>query len=111
MHEIPVAATDVRRKQCISDLLLNWLLSIYFKNKANGKYHGNFCVGKNANNNTLLLALCNFYAHSNGFNLASDQANLNGNVVAIYLPRLRQEFFVLEGNDELYLKRVVKEAA
>jgi predicted Zn-dependent protease len=110
IREIPNAVIDSGRKQCISDLLLNWLLTIVFENKADGKHHGNLYDGKNANNNTTLLALCNFDAYSNGLNFVFGQAHLNCNVAAIYLPRLQQEFYGLERNDDLFLKRAVKEA-
>ena len=35
---------------------------------------------------------------------------MNGKVAAIYLPRLRQEFYGPEKNEQLFLQRVVKEA-
>ena len=35
---------------------------------------------------------------------------MNSKVAAIYPPRLRQEFYGLEKNEQLFLQRVVKEA-
>lgn len=35
---------------------------------------------------------------------------MNGKVAAVYLSRLRQEFYGLEKNENLFLQRVLKEA-
>jgi len=64
----------------------------------------------NNNNNVKLLVLCNFDAYSNGLNFVFGQAHMNGKVAAVYLPRLRQEFYGLEENENLFLQRVLKEA-
>jgi predicted Zn-dependent protease len=109
IEEIPDFLIDMHRRQCNSDLLLDWLLdTTTFKNEedkqlANQKHNNN-------NNNVKLLALCNFDAYSNGLNFVFGQAHMNGKVAAVYLPRLRQEFYALEENENLFLQRVLKEA-
>jgi predicted Zn-dependent protease len=42
-----------------------------------------------------LLAICDFDANSSGLNFIFGQAQIDGRVSAIYLPRLRQEFYGL----------------
>lgn len=102
--QIPDFVIDVHRRQCISDLLLDWLSEISFEN--NGKQLANH----EGDNNIKLLAVCIFDAYSNGLNFVFGQAHMKGKVAAIYLPRLRQEFYGLEKNEQLFLHRVVKEA-
>jgi predicted Zn-dependent protease len=104
IEQIPEFAIDMHRRQCISDVLLDWLSDTTFKN--NHKQLANH----ERNNNLKLLALCNFDAYSNGLNFVFGQAHMKGKVAAIYLPRLRQEFYGLEKNEKLFLQRVVKEA-
>ena len=109
IEEIPDFLIDMHRMQCNSDLLLDWLLdTTTFKNEddkqlANQKRNNN-------DNNVRLLVLCNFDAYSNGLNFVFGQAHMNGNVAAVYLPRLTQEFYGLEKNENLFLQRVLKEA-
>jgi archaemetzincin len=107
IEEIPDFVIDMRRRQCKSDLLLDWLSETTTfqndeKHMANQKYDNN--------NNVKLLALCNFDAYSNGLNFVFGQAHMNGKVAAVYLQRLRQEFYGLEKNENLFLQRVIKEA-
>jgi predicted Zn-dependent protease len=104
IEQIPDFAIDIHRRQCISDILLDWLSDTTFKN--NDKQLANHEV----DNNVKLLALCNFDAYSNGLNFVFGHADMKGKVAAIYLPRLRQEFYGLEKNEKLFLQRVVKEA-
>jgi predicted Zn-dependent protease len=109
IEEIPDFLIDMHRRQCNSDLLLDWLLdTTTFKNEddnqlANQKRNNN-------DNNVRLLVLCNFDAYSNGLNFVFGQAHMNGNVAAVYLPRLTQEFYGLEENENLFFQRVLKEA-
>jgi predicted Zn-dependent protease len=107
IEQIPDFVIDVHRRQCISDLLLDWLSEITFKNNDDKQLANH--DGDN-NNNVKLLALCDFDAYSNGLNFVFGQAHIKGKVAAIYLPRLRQEFYGLEKNEQLFLQRVVKEA-
>jgi archaemetzincin len=99
IKQIPDFTIDMHRRQCISDLLLDWLSDITFKND-----------DKQLANHVKLLALCNFDAYSSGLNFVFGQAHMKGKVAAIYLPRLKQEFYGLEKNEKLFLQRVVKEA-
>jgi hypothetical protein len=81
IEEIPDFLIDMHRRQCKSDLLLDWLLSITtFKNDENDKQLANL-KGDN-NNNVKLLVLCNFDAYSNGLNFVFGQAHMNGKVAA-----------------------------
>lgn len=110
IEEIPDFLIDMDRRQCKSDLLLDWLLdTITFKNGGNDKRRVDQ-KSNNNNNNVKLLALCKFDAYSNGLNFVFGQAGMNGKVAAVYLPRLRQEFYGLEKNENLFLQRVFKEA-
>ena len=98
--QIPNFVIDEHRRQCISDLLLDWLFDATFK------------IGEqlaNHDNDSKLLALCNFDAYSKGLNFVFGQVHRDGKVAAIYLPRLRQEFYGRERNEPLFLERVVKE--
>lgn len=91
--------------------MLDLLLDITaFKNNDDDKQLANQKGDNNNNNNIKLLALCNFDAYSNGLNFVFDQAHRTGKVAAVYLPRLRQEFYRLEKNENLFLQRVLKEA-
>ena len=40
------------------------------------------------------LAICDFDAYSGELNFVLGEAHLGGRVAAIYLPRLRQDFYV-----------------
>ncbi|MGA9153980.1 MAG: hypothetical protein WBZ36_25655, partial [Candidatus Nitrosopolaris sp.] len=44
----------------------------------------------------LKLAICDFDAYSSGLNFVFGQAQIDGRVSAIYLTRLRQEFYGLD---------------
>jgi archaemetzincin len=57
-----------------------------------------------------LLAICDFDAYSSGLNFVFGQAQIDGGVSAIYLPRLRQEFYDLNTNKSLFYQRIIKEA-
>jgi predicted Zn-dependent protease len=109
IEQIPDFVIDMHRRQCMSDLLLDWLLDITFNNDS-GDGDKQLTNYEDGNNDVKLLALCNFDAYSNGLNFVFGQAHMNGKVAAIYLPRLRQEFYGTEKNEQLFLQRVVKEA-
>jgi archaemetzincin len=55
-----------------------------------------------------MLAICDFDAYSSGLNFVFGQAQINGRVSAIYLPRLRQEFYGLKPDKSLFHQRIVK---
>jgi archaemetzincin len=86
---------DERRKQWISNKILEWLLQIY-----------------NPGSNTKILAIFDFDAYSGNLNFVLGEAHLGGRVAAIYLPRLRQELFYSKNADtiSLFEQRVIKES-
>jgi archaemetzincin len=90
----PVHLYDTRRKQWISDKILDWLLQNY-----------------NPDSDTKVLAICNFDAYSGDLNFVLGEAHLGGRVAAIYIPRLRQELYVKKlDTNKLVEQRVIKEA-
>ena len=93
----PTHLFDKARKQWISDSLLDWLLET-----------------TEPDITTKVLAICDFDAYSDELNFVFGEAHLGGRVAAIYLPRLREEFYVLKlyknNNKNLFEQRVIKEA-
>jgi archaemetzincin len=59
---------------------------------------------------TIILAICNIDAYSSALNFVFGQASLAGGVAAVYLPRLRQEFYGLAADSFIFIERVLKEA-
>jgi archaemetzincin len=88
-----------QRNQLNSDKLLHWLATSIMDHM---KSHG---AGK-----TIILAIYNIDAYSPGLNFVFGQASLTGGVAAIYLPRLRQEFYGQSANTYIFIERVLKEA-
>ena len=74
---LPTYLYDRHRKQWISNRILDWLLQ-----------------NNNPDDNTKVLAICDFDAYSGELNFVLGEAHLGGRVAAIYLPRLRQDFYV-----------------
>jgi predicted Zn-dependent protease len=110
IEEIADFIIDTHRRQCKSDLFLDWLLdTATLKNNDDAKWLANY-KDENNNNNVKLLALCNFDAYSDGLNFVFGQVHMNGKVAAVYLPRLAQEYYGLENNENPLLQRVLKEA-
>jgi archaemetzincin len=91
-NQLPLNLFDKNRRQWKSDNILLWLRD---RNKPD---RGN-----------KLLAICDF-AYSNGLNFVFGQAQIDGRVLAIYLPRLRQEFYGLNPDKSLFYQRIIKEA-
>jgi archaemetzincin len=89
-----------QRKQLNSDKLLHYLATAIIKDN----------TGSYDLKNTIILGICNFDAYSSGLNFVFGQASLTGGVAAIYLPRLRQEFYGLGTNTSIFIERVLKEA-
>ena len=91
----PTDLFDKARKQWISDSLLGWLLE-----------------SNSPDSTTKVLAICELDAYSDGLNFVFGQAHLGGRVAAIYLPRLRDEFYVRKSdkNNNLFEQRVIKES-
>ena len=73
----PAHLYDTRRKQWLSDKILDWLLRNH-----------------NPDSDTIVLAICNFDAYSGDLNFVLGEAHMGGRVAAIYIPRLRQELYV-----------------
>jgi archaemetzincin len=85
---------DEHRKQWISNKILEWLLQNY-----------------KPGSNTKLLAICDFDAYSGNLNFVLGEAHLGGRVAAIYLPRLRHEFYSKNADtSSLFEQRVIKES-
>jgi archaemetzincin len=90
----PTYLYDKLRKQWISPRILDWLL-----------------LCNNPGTNTKVLAICNFDAYSDELNFVFGEAHLGGRVAAVYLPRLRDEFYIKKPNmKKLFEQRVIKEA-
>jgi archaemetzincin len=90
----PAHLYNRRRKQWISDKILAWLLQ-----------------NNNPDRNTKILAICDFDAYSGELNFVLGEAHLGGRVAAIYIPRLKQEFYVKKSDkSKLFEQRIVKEA-
>ena len=83
-----------RRKQWICSGILDWLLQ-----------------NNNPDDNTKLLAICDFDAYSDELNFVFGEAHFGGRVAAVYLPRLREEFYGRKSDtSKLFEQRVIKEA-
>jgi archaemetzincin len=90
----PTYLYDRHRKQWISDRILDWLLQ-----------------NNNPDDNTKVLAICDFDAYSDELNFVFGEAHFGGRVAAIYLPRLKEEFYVRKSDtNKLFKQRVIKEA-
>jgi len=87
-----------QRNQLNSDKLLQWLATSIVN------HIKSYDAGK-----TIILAICNMDAYSPGLNFVFGQASLTGGVAAIYLPKLRQEFYGLSAHTSIFIERVLKE--
>jgi archaemetzincin len=83
---------DKQRRQWDSFKLLEWLLKEFKRNKE-----------------TKILALFDIDAYANEFDFVFGEAYYRGRIAAVYLPRLRQEFYGLRPNYFLFYERLVKE--
>ena len=92
-NQLPLNLFDKNRRQWKSDNMLLWLQDRNKPDKGNK-----------------LLAICDFDAYSSGLNFVFGQAQIDGRVSAIYLPRLRQEFYGLNTNKSLFYQRIIMEA-
>ena len=86
-------AFDKHRNQWDSFKLLEWLLNKFKHNK-----------------DTKLLALFDIDAYTDAFDFVFGEAYYKGRIAAVYLARLKQEFYSLEPNYSLFYERLVKEA-
>ncbi len=88
-----------QRNQLNSDKLLHWLATTTMKDN----------IRSYDLKNKVILGICNFDAYSSGLNFVFGQASMTGGVAAIYLPRLRQEFYGLGTDTSIFTQRVLKE--
>jgi len=84
---------DRHRNQWYSPKLLDWFFEKFSLNK-----------------DTKILFILDVDAYSNGLNFVLGQAFHKGGLGAIYLPRIKQEFYGLKPDMELFYKRMVKES-
>jgi archaemetzincin len=103
IREIPLQLFDKQRNQCKSNEVLQWLLDKHRPNRAT-------TTTTTTTRTTKILAICDFDAYSGHLNFVFGEAYLDGSISAIYLPRLRQEFYGLKADDYLFHQRIVKEA-
>ena len=94
IKEIPVQLFDKQRKQWNSSTILQWLSDMF----------------KPSSKSARLLFICDFDSYSDELNFVFGEAYVDGNVSAIYLPRLRQEFYGLKPDESFFYQRLVKEA-
>jgi archaemetzincin len=87
-----------QRNQWNSDKLLRWLATAVVNNT------------KSYEPRKIILGICNIDAYSSGLNFVFGQASMTAGVAAIYLPRLRQEFYGLDADRSIFIERVLKEA-
>jgi archaemetzincin len=92
------ALFNEQRNQLNSDKLRHWLETTIMNNT------------KSYDPTKIILGICNFDAYSSTLNFVFGQASLTGGVAAIYLPRLRQEFYGLGVDTSIFIERVLKEA-
>ncbi|MEA1964788.1 MAG: archaemetzincin family Zn-dependent metalloprotease [Candidatus Aerophobetes bacterium] len=88
----PEYAYNKRRNQYCADLILKNL------------------KGENLEKKDKILGVVNLDLYTPGLNFVFGEASLNGKVALIALPRLRQEFYGLPCDKELYYERAIKEA-
>jgi archaemetzincin len=93
IKELPLLLFDRYRNQWKSSNILQWLWDKHKPDKL-----------------TKILAICDLDAYSDGLNFVFGEAYVNGSVSAIYLPRLRQEFYGLKADELLFQQRIIKEA-
>jgi archaemetzincin len=89
-----------QRNQLNSDKLLHYLATTIIKDN----------TGPYDLKNTIILGICSFDAYSSDLNFVFGQASLTRGVAAIYLPRLRQEFYGLAADISIFIERVLKES-
>ena len=57
-----------------------------------------------------ILVICDMDAYSEELNFVFGEAHLGGSIAAIYLPRLRPEFYNIEQDELMFNDRIAKEA-
>jgi archaemetzincin len=94
------ALFNEQRNQLNSDKLLHYLATTIIKDN----------TGSYDLKNTIILGICSFDAYSSGLNFVFGQASPTRGVAAIYLPRLRQEFYGIAADISIFMERVLKES-
>jgi archaemetzincin len=94
---------DNQRNQWKSSDILEWLSDNYTKLYSKE-------TRRRRTTTTKILAICDFDAYSDKLNFVFGEAHLDGRICAIYLPRIRQEFYGLRPDKSLFYQRLVKEA-
>jgi len=84
---------DNQRNQWYSPKLLDWFFEKFRPKK-----------------DTKILFILDVDAYSNGLNFVLGEASHKGGLGAIYLPRIKQEFYGLKPDNELFYQRMVKES-
>ncbi|HEY7079437.1 MAG TPA: archaemetzincin family Zn-dependent metalloprotease [Nitrososphaeraceae archaeon] len=93
---------DIQRNQWKSSDILEWLSDNYTKLYSKETRRGTTA--------SKILAICDFDAYSDKLNFVFGEAHLDGRICAIYLPRIRQEFYGLKPDKPLFYQRLIKEA-
>jgi archaemetzincin len=99
-EQLQLQLFDKQRNQWKSTDILKWLSDIYTK----------LYYSKGRRITTKIFAICGFDAYSDKLNFVFGEAHSNGSISAIYLPRLRQEFYRLKPDKSVFCQRLVKEA-
>jgi archaemetzincin len=103
MKQIPKQLLfDKQRNQWKSTDILEWLSDKYRKSY--------YSKEARRTTTTKILAICDFDAYSDKLNFVFGEAHLDGRICAIYLPRIREEFYGLKPDKSLFYQRIVKEA-
>jgi len=84
---------DKHRNQWYSAKLLDWFFEKFRPNK-----------------DTIILFILDVDAYSNGLIFVLGEAFHKGGLGVIYLPRIKQEFYGLKPDNELFYQRMVKES-
>jgi predicted Zn-dependent protease len=100
--QLMLALFDNQRNQWKSSNVLEWLSDNYTKLYSKETRRGTTA--------TKILAICDFDAYTDKLNFVFGEAHLGGRICAIYLPRIRQEFYGLKPDKSLFYQRLVKEA-
>ena len=87
------SAFEPNRNQWDSFKILEWLLKKLYPKRG-----------------TKTIGIIDVDSYSNGFDFVFGEAFYRGRAAAVYLPRLKQEFYGLKPNRALFYERLVKEA-
>jgi archaemetzincin len=86
------SAFDIDRNQWNSPQLLDWFYKSFKPKK-----------------DSIILLILDVDAYSSGLNFVLGQAFPHRRLGAVYLPRIKEEFYGLKPNNELFYERMVKE--